>query len=89
MNYDPTHNFRVEAQQYACKKLQEVVRVAFAKRTADSGPRGPVILAAVEALPYDWEPFNKLTDEERTPLRKFISQMEINFTADQIDVLLR
>lgn len=88
MTYDPTHNFRAQAQQYACNKLQEVVREAFAKRTVDSGPRGPIILAAVEALPCDWTLFDALTDDERAPLRKFITQMEINFTADEIDHLI-
>lgn len=90
---DATYNFRMQAQQYACTKLKEAVRAAYAKRTADSGPRGPIILAAVEALPDarlagDWTKFEQLTEEERKPLRAFLTQMEINYTVDDIDRLL-
>ena len=93
MIHDPTHNFRMAAQRYACEKLKEVVRASFAKRTVDSGPRGLVILTAVEALPDskhagDWTQFNALTDEERKPLREFLTQMEINYTVDDIDRLV-
>ncbi len=90
---DDAHNYRDQAQRYACAKLKEVVRAAYAKRTVDSGPRGPIILAAVEALPDarlagDWTKFDALTDEERKPLREFLTQTEINFTVDEIDKLV-
>lgn len=89
MTYDPTHNYRVQARDYALGKLKETVRAAFAKRTADSGPRGSVILEAVEALPDarrvgDWTKFNALTEEEQKPLREFLAQTEISFTANEV-----
>ena len=86
---DPTYNYRMQARDYACGKLKETVRAAFAKRTTDSGPRGPVILEAVEALPDarhagDWTKFNALTEEEQKSLRAFITQTEVSFTANEV-----
>jgi len=79
----PPHNHMAnEARHHAVAELKKVVRAAFAKRTENSGPRGPVILAAVEGLPYDLVKFNALPDEERLKLEDFIVKTEIGYSAN-------
>lgn len=89
----PRTDAEIQGIRIACSKLKAAVRTAYARRTDDSGPRGPVILAAVEALPDtkkagDWKLFDALTEEERKPLEAFITQNEINAHADAIDKIL-
>lgn len=85
MSDDPTHAFRMEAQRYACGKLKKLVRGLF---TDHGGPRGAIIVEAVEALPENWTKFEQLTESEQKPLRAFLVQTEINYAADDVKRLI-